>query len=953
MSASRIQTLELPETLNQLRLHLWQDFSNQHPDIIAKLTSQQVNIIQHAFALSDFVYEQITAKPEWLIDILKTNFSIIIDFQHIVNQEVAECKTEEQLQQTLRLLRRKYLTGMAIADLCSQASLPISLTNLSNFADALIASARDWLSEFCYGLWGQPQNDDGECQPLLIYAMGKLGGKELNFSSDIDLIFSYPEGGQTVGARRSLDNQQFFVRLGQKLITALNQPTVDGFVFRVDMRLRPFGESGPLVMNFASLENYYQDQGRDWERYAMLKARLIGEHPVHLQLQQMLKPFVFRRYIDFSVIESFRKMKMMISQEARRRQLQYNIKLGAGGIREVEFIAQVFQLIRGGRIPELQERNLLTALSLLLKHECISASSKQVLEQAYCFLRRSENAIQAFADQQTQQLPDDEKNQLRLAYIMGFTDWPTYLSACQAEMRAVNNEFAQLVGEESESTQNTDEQWVTYWLSDWHLEESCQWLLNIQPDWPADDIHKHVLHFKIDTKKRSLGQRGRLILDKLMPVILGLLSTDSKPELTLSRVLLVLNQIVTRTAYLELLYENPGALQQLLKLCRASEWIAQLLSKFPLLLDELIDPKLLYAIPQQVDYGRLCQEALMRIPEDDLEAQMEALRQFKQTMQLKIAAADITGILPVMQVSDNLTFLGEAVITEVVNMAWQQMVYRYGQPVHTLVTGTKNFAVIGYGKLGGFELGYGSDLDLVFVHNSPPGDVTNGNKVISAMQFYLKLGQRIQHLFNTRTASGILYEADMRLRPSGNSGAMVIHIDSYYKYLQEEAWTWEHQALVRARVVYSDEQLSTRFDQVRQAILGTSRDSSSLQVDVVKMRKKMRDHLDKSKGDLLDVKQSEGGLADIEFIAQYLVLAHSQSHPQLCQFSDNVRIFGKLAQVSIITETEAEQLTTAYCGLRDLGHALVLQNEKALVSNEVMQIERENVKVIWQKYLMT
>ncbi len=940
---------DLPAELSKLSIHHWQLFSEQHPDVVVALNPKQIELCQRGFALSDFVFAQFMAYPQWLPEIFATDFLQPIDFDTLVKAKIDACESEEELHKALRLIRRKYLAGIALTDLCCDIPLTTSLTNLSALADALIVNARDWLSEFCYKLWGQPQNEAGECQPLLIYAMGKLGGKELNFSSDIDLIFSYPDSGQTVGARRALDNQQFFVRLGQKLITALNQITQDGFVFRVDMRLRPFGDSGPLVMNFSSLENYYQDQGRDWERYAMLKARLVGDHPSHVQLQQMLRPFVFRRYIDFSVIESFRKMKMMIAQEARRRQLQHNIKLGVGGIREVEFIAQVFQLIRGGRIAQLQERNLLTALSLLVEFECISESSKQVLSDAYCFLRRSENAIQAFGDQQTQQLPDDEINQARLCFVMGFANWQDYLAQCQKHMRAVNEEFKQLVGEENETEQNADEHWVTYWLADWPEDEACHWILSHQSQWPAEQINNQLQHFKHDLKKRTIGQRGRLILDKLIPSLLGLLAADKTVELTLQRTLTVLGKILTRTAYLELLYENPGAFEQLLKLCRASEWIAELLAKFPMLLDELIDPKLLYAMPEQADYLPLCSEALMRIPEDDLEAQMEGLRQFKQAMQLKTAAADITGILPVMKVSDHLTYLAEAIINEVVNMAWQQMVQRYGAPKHSLTTGEKNFAVIGYGKLGGLELGYGSDLDLVFVHNSPAGDNTTGEKQISAMQFYLKLGQRIQHLFNTRTASGILYEADMRLRPSGNSGALVIHIDSFEQYQHKEAWTWEHQALVRARMVYSDPALLNAFTRIRQDILATTRNLGSLKEDVSKMRVKMRNHLDKSTTDQIDIKQSVGGLADIEFIAQYLVLANAHIFPTLAQYSDNVRIFEQLAEHELLSQQEAEQLTTAYCQLRDMGHALVLQSKPTLVDKQQLQAERAYVEKVWHR----
>ncbi|WNC73140.1 bifunctional [glutamate--ammonia ligase]-adenylyl-L-tyrosine phosphorylase/[glutamate--ammonia-ligase] adenylyltransferase [Thalassotalea psychrophila] len=949
-----ISSTSMQDILLQQQNSHFSRFAENAPEVLQTLTAKQISLLKHAFAMSDFVAEGLISKPHWVVDIIgqsSFNFSEIINVKTYIFEQIDHCKSEDELHQTLRKIRNKFLIAMAIADLCQNCALKVSLANLSHLADTLIEGALSWLSKYCQSLWGQPQNADGVEQPLLVYGMGKLGGKELNFSSDIDLIFVYPQSGETKGARRSIDNQQYFTRLGQKLIAALDQVTKDGFVYRVDMRLRPFGDSGPLVLSFAAIENYYQDQGRDWERYAMLKARIIGESPYKQQLSNLLKPFIYRRYIDFSVIESFRKMKFMIAQEARRRQLQHNIKLGEGGIREIEFIAQVFQLIRGGRVPELQQRSLLIALNLLVEYDCIEKSSKQVLLKAYYFLRRSENAIQAFNDQQTQQLPEDEKNQARLCHLLGFEQWGEYLTQCQQHMQAVNHEFSMLIGEDNEKTNSVNQHWVTLWLANWEAEESISWILKLQPDWPAEQINKQLFHFKAEVQKRSIGNRGRLVIDKLMPVIIEQLTEEPKPAITLERTLQVLAKVVTRTAYLELLYENPPAFKQLLKLCRASAWISEYLSKFPILLDELIDPKILYSIPSLSDYKIKLTEHMMRIPEDDLEAQMEGLRQFKQSKQLKIAAADITGILPVMEVSDHLTALAEAIINEVVNMAWQQMVHRYGQPNSTLGTNDKGFAVIGYGKLGGFELGYGSDLDLVFVHNRDKSDETSGVKSISASHFYLKMAQRILHLFNTRTANGTLYEADMRLRPSGNSGLMAVHIDTFEHYQKTDAWTWEHQALVRARVVYGEENLTGSFAEIRHAILTNKRNSDSLREDIIKMRTRMRDHLDSSSSDVIDIKQSIGGLADIEFLAQFFVLNNSHKYPQLTTFSDNVRIFELLQQHQLLSVEEETQLVASYCELRDTGHALVLQNLPTQMDDEQLLKEREQVSEIWNKYL--
>ncbi|TKB47195.1 bifunctional [glutamate--ammonia ligase]-adenylyl-L-tyrosine phosphorylase/[glutamate--ammonia-ligase] adenylyltransferase [Thalassotalea mangrovi] len=918
------------------------------------LDEQQRLALKRTLALSDFAREYLLTNPGVIPSLftepLDHHFSLP-DLTLELHKLVALCQQEDELHRVLRQFRNRYLIRFAVNDFCSSLPLKSSLRHLTDLAEALISVALDWLTDFCQQRWGEPTDADGQLQPLLVYAMGKLGGGELNFSSDIDLIFAYPHAGETRGARKSIDNQQFFTRLGQKLIAALNQVTVDGFVYRVDMRLRPFGDSGPLVLSFAALENYYQDQGRDWERYAMLKARLVGNSEYHNRLSSMLRPFVYRRYIDFSVIESFRKMKLMIAQEARRKSVKDNIKLGPGGIREIEFIVQVFQLIRGGRNPQLQERNIYRAMALLTELGSISADTHATLLHAYDFLRRSENAIQAFSDKQTQLLPADELNQARLADVMGYPEWDQYYQQCRQHMAAVHREFNLLIGEDNPNELPLSDRWVTYWLANWEPEESLVWLQELRPQWPHQDIHRELSNFKEDIHKRPIGRRGQIILDKLIPLLLSSIG-EQMPKLTLTRCLHVLLRIVSRTAYLELLYENQGALQQLIRLCRDSEWISETLARFPILLDELIDPKLLMALPEPSGYQTLLQENLIRVPNDDLEEQMETLRQFKQSHQLKIAAADVSDVLPVMKVSDQLTGLAQGIIAEVVELAWQQLCARYGQPQATLGSDNKGFAVLGYGKLGGIELGYSSDLDMVFVHNCAQSDMTTGDKQVPSSQFYLKLAQRILHLFNTRTASGTLYETDMRLRPSGNSGLMVVHIDTYHQYLQKDAWTWEHQALVRARGVAGDQALLNQFEEIRRNVLSMSRSLSTLRTEVVNMREKMRQHLDKSDGNLFDIKQGEGGLADIEFIAQFFVLAYSHPYPSLATYSDNVRIFEGLAQLEFIDNSLAEKLSRAYCHLRDLGHELVLQNCPKMIAHQQVQSQTELVWDCWNRYLL-
>ncbi|QDP02264.1 bifunctional [glutamate--ammonia ligase]-adenylyl-L-tyrosine phosphorylase/[glutamate--ammonia-ligase] adenylyltransferase [Thalassotalea sp. PS06] len=932
----------------------WSHCQNAFAPYLPELSAEQLTHLQRSISLSDFVRETLVSTPQLLPQVfaepLEHEFSAL-ELTQQLQSLLHDCQEEEQLHRILRQFRNRYMVRFAINDFCSALPIQISLRHLTDLAEVLITQALQWLTEYCQQRWGQPVDAEGNIQPLLVYGMGKLGGGELNFSSDIDLIFAYPHSGETQGARKSIDNQQFFTRLGQKLIAALNQVTVDGFVYRVDMRLRPFGESGPLVLSFSALENYYQDQGRDWERYAMLKARLIGNTEYNKRLSSMLRPFVYRRYIDFSVIESFRKMKLMIAQEARRKSVQNNIKLGQGGIREIEFIVQVFQLIRGGRNPELQERNIYKALDLLTDHGSINPETRQTLLNSYNFLRRSENAIQAFADKQTQLLPQDELNRTRLMEMMGGDSWEDYHQQCRQHMAQVHHEFNLLIGEDNPNELPLSDKWVTYWLANWEQDESISWLENLQPQWPADDIHQTLVNFKKDIHKRPIGRRGQIILDKLIPLLLSLIDKES-PLITLNRCLHVLLKIVSRTAYLELLYENQGALKQLIKLCRESEWISETLAKFPILLDELIDPKLLMSLPELEDYQTLLRESLLRVPNDDLEEQMETLRRFKQSHQLKIAAADVSDVLPVMKVSDQLTGLAQGIVAEVIDLAWQQMCARYGQPAHTLGTDNKGFAVLGYGKLGGIELGYSSDLDMVFVHNCEPNDMTTGDKQVPASQFYLKMAQRILHLFNTRTASGTLYEADMRLRPSGNSGLMVVHINTYHQYLKKDAWTWEHQALVRARAVAGDSDLVSQFSLIRKDILSSNRERTKLRGDVINMREKMRKHLDKSDANLFDIKQGEGGLADIEFMAQYFVLSFSHEHESLGEYSDNVRIFERLGEFGLIEAQTAKQLASSYCALRDLGHELVLQNRPKMSDRGLIESHTELVWRCWSNYLL-
>ncbi|HCD1999982.1 bifunctional [glutamate--ammonia ligase]-adenylyl-L-tyrosine phosphorylase/[glutamate--ammonia-ligase] adenylyltransferase [Citrobacter farmeri] len=907
--------------------------------------------------LSDFVQDGVIAHPHWLAELesVPPQADEWQQYGEWLQAALATVNDEATLMHELRLFRRRVMVRIAWAQALSLVEDTDILQQLSHLAETLIVSARDWLYDACCREWGTPCSQEGIPQPLLILGMGKLGGGELNFSSDIDLIFAWPEHGSTQGGRRELDNAQFFTRMGQRLIKVLDQPTQDGFVYRVDMRLRPFGDSGPLVLSFAALEDYYQEQGRDWERYAMVKARIMGETDGRYveELRAMLRPFVFRRYIDFSVIQSLRNMKGMIAREVRRRGLKDNIKLGAGGIREIEFIVQVFQLIRGGREPSLQSRSLLPTLRAIAALHLLPENDAEQLRQAYLFLRRLENLLQSINDEQTQTLPGDELNRARLAWGMNADDWQQLTETLEGHMANVRRVFNELIGDDETETQEDalSEQWRELWQDALQEDDTPPVLAHL-----TDDDRMRVLaliaDFRKELDKRTIGPRGRQVLDHLMPHLLSDVCTRQDAFLPLSRITPLLVGIVTRTTYLELLSEFPGALKHLISLCAASPMVASQLARYPLLLDELLDPNTLYQPTATDAYRDELRQYLLRVPEDDEEQQLEALRQFKQTQLLRIAAADIAGTLPVMKVSDHLTWLAEAMIDAVVQQAWLQMVARYGQPTHLAERDGRGFAVVGYGKLGGWELGYSSDLDLIFLHDCPVDVMTDGDREIDGRQFYLRLAQRIMHLFSTRTSSGILYEVDARLRPSGAAGMLVTSTESFADYQKNEAWTWEHQALVRARVVYGDPQLTSQFDTVRRDIMTLPRDGKTLQTEVREMREKMRTHLGNKHRDRFDIKADEGGITDIEFITQYLVLRYAHDKPKLTRWSDNVRILELLAQNDIMDEQEAMALTHAYTTLRDELHHLALQEQPGHVAQTCFEAERTQVGASWQKWLV-
>jgi glutamate-ammonia-ligase adenylyltransferase len=943
----------LPQ-LHQHALAVSQQLHAEYPlfDTIDKATQ---NVMINTASLSDFALKVLLQYSSQALAIFQASWlqtQEVIDYQSLLTPLLDKCDSEATFYATIRQFRHIHLMAIACQDLVLRHPISLNLQRQSLLAEAIIIGSLNWLYHQACNKWGTPTNQQGKPMPMLVYGMGKLGGYELNFSSDIDLIFSYPEGGETTGTRRAIDNQVFFTRLAQSLINALDKTTQDGFVYRVDMRLRPFGESGPLVMKFSAMEDYYQEQGRDWERYAMLKARLLGESEYHGQLSQLLRPFVYRRYIDFSVIDSLRRMKLLIAQQVRRKNLTNNIKLGAGGIREIEFIVQVFQLLRGGRVPALQQRSLLTVLPELTKQQIINSTTETSLRKSYLFLRQVENIIQAIDDCQSQTLPDNPLNQERLLAVMQMPDWPSFKTELDHYMQMVHTEFDLLIGEEKGVDERIDSFGLMLWHQTWQEDELSTWLESQRITWEPSSLLILLKQLKNNFIKRSIGQRGQQIIDKLMPRLLTFFAKQQVEITTIERVLSVIDCIATRTTYLELLFENAGALNQLIKLCQQSAWITEYISLYPLILDELLDPSLLSKAPELSSYQQELQQLMLRT-QDDLEQQMDSVRQFKHAQQLRIAAADLTGMLPVSEVCNHLTAVAEAIIEQVVHIAWQQVSKKYGVPTDCQQTDNYQFGIIGYGKLGGYELGYGSDLDLVFIHQCEPNSMTTGEKSITATQFYAKLVQRMMHIFNTRMASGVLYELDTRLRPSGNAGLLVTHIDAFEQYQQQDAWTWEHQALVRSRLVFGSHELNKRFQQIRCQVLTQPRTMPELRDDIIAMRQKMRQHLDESTAEYFDIKQGEGGLVDIEFICQFIALAYSHQYSSLIEYSDNRRILHASVQREIISETQGNQLIHAYDELRSLAHKQVLNKASSVIKRAEKPVVCEYVTMCWHQLLNT
>ena len=946
-------TTGLPELLAEEARRAWQNILESAGEALADRLTEvlaegpEALQLPRVLACSPFVADLLRRKPKLLLDLVVSGQlqESLPDAEFRDELHRMLCRNGAELSPLLRQYRAWHMLRIVWRDFCRLADTLETVRDTSLLAEAAIAEALAISQAELESRHGVPiGRDSGEAQRLIVLAMGKLGAQELNVSSDIDLIFVYPEAGQTDSKEHPISNEEFFTKVGRAVISALDQVTADGFVFRVDMRLRPYGESGALVHSFTALEGYYQDQGRDWERYAMIKARPVTGNPQQAaELAALLRPFIYRRYVDFGAIESLRGMKRMINTEVRRRGLQDNVKLGHGGIREVEFIAQCFQLIRGGRDLGLQQRELLLVLDECVTLRCLPQSVGTELRASYLFLRDSEHAIQGYQDKQSQDLPKAELPRAAMAEVMGYASWKDYKAALEIHRQAVAGHFRELIAD-PEDAEAVDEA-----LSLWGKDLSEQALSDLGYR-HGPETYEALQALQQSPRVATLQIQGRDRLQQFMPQLLRACAEVADPDLALQRVLPLVTAVVRRSAYLVMLLENPPALVDLVTLCGASPWIAEQIARTPVLLDELLDRASLYTAPDKDLLRDELRQQVARLAADDLEAQMDALRYFKASHVLRVAASELVGRLPLMQVSDKLTWIAEVILEEVLAVAWVGLTKKYGQPRRDHPG--LGFAVFGYGKLGGVELGYGSDLDLVFIYDAAKGGATDGENSIDNAVFYTRLGQRMIQIIETQMAMGQLYEMDMRLRPSGDSGMLVNTIQSFSRYQQDSAWTWEHQALVRARFVAGDPEVAAAVNTVRRDILSLARDDVSLAREVHAMRENMRKHLlsdGRSEEGEFHLKQGVGGIVDIEFMVQYAVLTWSHRVPELARWSDNVRILEALGQEGLFEQQECEALTQAYLIYRSAAHQLSLQQQPGTAPEGSFVQERAAVRAKWQQ----
>jgi [glutamine synthetase] adenylyltransferase / [glutamine synthetase]-adenylyl-L-tyrosine phosphorylase len=900
---------------------------------------------------SDFVLRALV-RDDHLLDCLHRAGSLgaarsATDYQTLVAAaDAAHAGGEAACSRALRMLRRAEMVRLAWRDLAGLASLHQTLRETSWFADSIIAGAARMAAALLAPRHGAPPAALGG---LLVLAMGKLGGEELNFSSDVDLVFLYPHGGETSGPM-PLALEDYFNRQGQLLIRLLNAVTEDGFVFRVDMRLRPFGDSGPLVASFAFFEDYLQSHGRDWERYAYVKARALTQVDAAESLfSQVLRPFVFRRYLDFGVFAALREMKALIARDVVRRDRVQSLKLGVGGIREIEFIVQAFQLVRGGQDGLLRQASLLHVLPQLAGTRLLPEAAVQDLARAYDLLRLLENRVQMQNDAQTHDLPLEPLQRERLACGAGFDSVAQMEAELAAQRECVSTHFAALFSDAVAAPAMALDL-APLWETGLDSAPLREQLATCSAD--ADALLAQLTQLCNGSRLRRLEETGRRRLKVLLELLLVEQDAARNPD-CLRRIFAVLEAIGLRSAYFALLVENRRAREQLVDVCRDGDFLALQLARNPSLLDELLDERWKVALPDRDTLTTELRHRLSEVPDDDVEREVEALAQFKQAAVFRVALADLSGRLPLMSVSDRLTEIAAIIVQYTMALALRQMSRQFGAPQCAAADGTLRpvqIGALGYGKFGGYELGYGSDLDLVFLHDSQgERQETDAATPVDNQVFFLRFAQRLIHLLTMHSAAGRLYEVDVRLRPSGKGGMLVTSIEAFRRYQFEEAWTWEHQALLHARAVAGDAALVARIEAVRSEVLQQAVRRGDLRREVAQMRERMRKELSAGKPGQFDLKQDRGGIADIEFLAQYWALRWAAEFPPVVHFPDTIRQLESVASAALVPQATVDVLVRAYQRYRQVAHRRALEGLGGVVDAAVFEADSAAVAAIWHQ----
>jgi glutamate-ammonia-ligase adenylyltransferase len=901
--------------------------------------------LPQVLATSGFISHALHHTPGLIANLLETDCVLyprdLNDIEPRVTNHCFAKDTVDELMSALRDIRRRELVRVGWRDIAGFAPLKEVVETLSCLADAAVRTALVMAHRENARQHGEPIGaDSGRNIGLVVLGLGKLGGRELNFSSDIDLLFAYPEPGMTNGPK-VISNQEFFIKVGQHLIRILDQITADGFVFRTDMRLRPNGDSGPLALSFDAIDHYYLTHGREWERYALIKARPVaGDIKDGRDLLEILRPFVYRKYLDFGAFEALRSMKQRIKRELLRRKSSGDIKQGRGGIREIEFIVQAHQLIRGGREPRLQTESLSQALTELEVLQLIDGVQADDLRTAYDFLRRTEHRLQAAEDLQTHQLPNDSFRQQQLATASGFPNWATFSRELDRVLDSVHQSFDELFTPEPGTSDDSGFlDWLDIWQGSLEIADAKTTLRRkgfSQPD-QALELLEGLRNSRF---YHTFSRIGRDRLDRLMPDALRQCSNSNDPMIALTRLISVIEAIGRRSAYLSLLSENPLALSQLITLITASRGINSWIGQHPVILDELLDPISSYKVESKEEIETELTRKVSTANPDDLEAVMDLLREFRQGYTLRLAAADIARIISRADVSGVLSDLAEGILAQSLVASATN---RENEPD---IVGPHEIGVVAYGKLGSRELGYNSDLDLIFLF-----EPTIGLDEAVLYRHYSRLLQRLIHILTTRTRAGQLYPIDMRLRPDGRSGLAINSIASFTSYQLHKAHPWEHQALVRARVIIGNESLKKNFRKVRDQILGLPRDEASLRQSVVEMRERIIVANCRSTDTEYDLKMDRGGLVDIEFLLQYLVLRWANQYRELATGPENKTIIQALIDVKILDSPDGVRLAEILESYLKMENALKLQEKPALIPYSELSDERKWVCSLWQRFL--